>query len=71
MHTRIQLIEIISQAMWIGNAYASSKKRENFDEKEFKTYARGMIKVLLESTCLEDDYVLEESIEEFLRKFRI
>lgn len=71
MYTRLQLIALISQSMWVGNAYASSKKREDFEEEEFKTYARGMIRVLLKSTCLEDDYALEESIQEFLRKFRI
>jgi len=71
MYNREQMIQLLSQSMWIGHAYGQSRLKEDFNEEAFKNYARGMINNMLENTCLEDVYVTEESIAEFLRKFSL
>ncbi len=71
MYNREQMIYLLSQSMWIGHAYGLSRSKDDFDEDLFKNYARGMINGMLENTCLEDVYVTEQSIVEFLRKFNL
>ena len=49
MANESQLAFIISHALYVGSVYGTHNKKDDFDEQEFKNYARGMLKI----ACLE------------------
>ena len=63
--SNLQLATIISQAMYVGHVYGKYKDDEEFDEKVFRNYARGMMNVLLKEIYLEDEISVEKAIEDF------
>ena len=60
--TKLQLASIISQAMFVGDAF---KKQDN-DIIKFRSYARAMMNILLKDINLCDESAVEKALDDFL-----
>lgn len=60
--TNLQLSSIISQAMFVGDAF----QNQEGDLLAFKKYARAMMEILLRDLNLYDESVVEKALEDFL-----
>jgi len=65
--TDLQLAAIISQAMFVGEAYGKKVLNADLGEDErFRNYARGMLDTLMRELSLENkDRVLEKALQDF------
>lgn len=66
MANNSQLAFIISQAMFIGEVYGLNKNKEDFNEKVWMDYARGMINIALRELYLNEESIAEKALIDFL-----
>ncbi len=69
--TDLQLAAIISQALYVGSVYIDHRDQEDFDESVFRSYARGMINIVLRDINLENDRATDKALEDFLTGYEI
>lgn len=69
--TDLQLAAIISQALYAGSVYGSQRNDDDFDEGAYRNYARGMLNIILRTTCAENERAVERALEDFLNGFEI
>lgn len=69
MANESQLAFIISQALYVGSVYGAHSKDSNFDEQEFKNYARGMMRIALKELNLAHDHSIEKALNDFMSSF--
>jgi len=64
--TDLQLSSIISQAMFVGEAYGKKAFNNDLEEERFRNYARGMLNILMKELNLKNrERVLEKALQDF------
>lgn len=65
--TDLQLAAIISQAMFVGEAYGKNILNADLGEEErFRNYARGMMNTLMRELNVQNrERVLEKALQDF------
>ncbi len=69
--TELQLAAIISQALYAGSVYGERRHDEDFDERDYRNYTRGMLNIILKTVCHENERAVERALEDFLNGFDI